>query len=209
MRLFTKLFLFAAIMLPGFVAQAATFTVLVGPNGNDIFSPDELDIHTGDQVTFVWRSGTHPTMSDSSPAAWAVFTPSPSTTRTITFNTPGSFPYHCTAHGFPGGGMSGLITVTLPTPTLDAKAETPALNLFPNPSKGGQVTLQVNQKAGQDYKLRLSNIIGREIRTVAIKPDLSTTGLPLNLGDLPVGMYFYSLLVNDKVVSTKRLIIQN
>ena len=39
--------------------------------------------------------------------------------------------------------------------------------------RGGQalLTLQPSQKTGQIYKLRLSNIIGREVRKVALKPD--------------------------------------
>jgi plastocyanin len=207
MRLFTKLFLTFALAVSTLLASATTYTVTVGDN---FYSPATLTITPGDQVTFQWQSGSHPTISDSSPAAWAVFAmDAANRSRTITFNTGGIFPYHCTAHGFPGGGQNGVINVVLTLPAPEPKAAVPVLNLFPNPSKGGQVTLQVNQKAGQDYKLRLSNIIGREIRTVAIKPEQSAAGLQLNLSDLPAGMYFYSLLVNDKVVSTKRLILQN
>ena len=80
--------------------------------------------------------------------------------------------------------------------------------MYPNPSRG-QVTVQFNQKAGADYKLRLSNIIGQEIRTVALRPELTAAGLPLDLSDLHSGVYFYSLLVDGKVTSTKRLVLQN
>ena len=62
---------------------------------------------------------------------------------------------------------------------------------------------------GNDYKLRLSNIIGREVRTVPVRPEAAEGGMTLNLADLPSGMYFYSLLQNDKVLSTKRLVLQN
>jgi hypothetical protein len=80
--------------------------------------------------------------------------------------------------------------------------------VYPNPSRG-QVTVQLNQKAGQDYKLRLSNIIGQDIRTIALKPELTAAGLPVDLSDLRSGVYFYSLLVEGKVVATKRLVLQN
>ena len=66
-----------------------------------------------------------------------------------------------------------------------------------------------NQKAGADYKLRLSNIIGQEIRTIALKPELTAAGLPVDLSDLHTGVYFYSLLVDGRVVTTKRLVLQN
>lgn len=89
-----------------------------------------------------------------------------------------------------------------------AATATPTLSLYPNPSKG-IVTISLSQRLGQDYKLRLSNIIGREVRTVALRSDLNTPTLAINLSDLPAGMYFYSLMLNDKAVSTKRLVLQN
>lgn len=85
---------------------------------------------------------------------------------------------------------------------------TPVLSVYPNPSRG-LVTVAVTPKAADNYKLRLSNIIGREVRLIALRPDLEADGLQVNLSDLPTGVYFYSLLVNDKVISTKRLILQN
>jgi len=87
---------------------------------------------------------------------------------------------------------------------------TPTLSVYPNPAKG-MVTVSLNQRIGlgQDYKLRLSNIIGREVRTTLLRPEDSVSSIAMNLSDLPAGMYFYSLLVNDKIVSTKRLVLQN
>ena len=106
--------------------------------------------------------------------------------------------------------MNGLVVVTQRTTsaTSDANLAIATLNVFPNPSHG-QVTVQVTRKAGTDYKLRLSNIIGQDIRTIALKPELSTAGLPLDLSDLPTGVYFYSLLVDGRVTTTKRLVLQN
>ncbi|HEX8657239.1 MAG TPA: T9SS type A sorting domain-containing protein [Hymenobacter sp.] len=103
--------------------------------------------------------------------------------------------------------MVGSITVRLATPTLDARP-TATLNLYPNPSRG-QITVQLNQKSGANYKLRVSNIIGQEIRSIALKPELTSAGLPVDLSDLRTGVYFYSLLVDGKVTTTKRLVLQN
>lgn len=71
------------------------------------------------------------------------------------------------------------------------------------------VVVSLSQAPGSDYKFRLSNIIGREVRSLPLRPELPSTGIAMNLSDLPAGMYFYSLVVNDKVVSTKRLVLQN
>ena len=212
MKIFTRFSLLLTLLLiPLAAAFATTFTVSVG---NNFYSPATVNIQTGDIVRFVWQAGVHPTVADNG-TAWAPFTPSASRPTTdITFNTVGSVPYYCTAHGAPGlplgQGMNGLIIVTqrVTTATLNANAAGIALSVYPNPSRG-QVMLQLNQKPGTDYKLRLSNVIGQEIRTIALKPELTPAGLPLDLSDLHAGMYFYSLLVDGKVVTTKRLVLQN
>ena len=136
---------------------------------------------------------------------------SASTTKTFAANTftAGTYPFHCTAHGAPGVGQFGTLIVTATTSaTTDANLTAALLDVYPNPSRG-QVTVKLTQKAGQTYQLRLSNIIGQEIRTIALKPELTAAGLPLDLSDLHAGMYVYSLLVDGKVVSTKRLVLQN
>ncbi|GGG31073.1 T9SS type A sorting domain-containing protein [Hymenobacter glacieicola] len=90
-----------------------------------------------------------------------------------------------------------------------ARTLAPALSVYPNPSRG-LITISVGQKLPwADYKLRLSNVIGREVRSVGLRPEAADGGMNLNLSDLPPGMYFYSLVQNDKVVSTKRLMLQN
>lgn len=211
MKLFTQVLIVLVGLLTALRVSATVHTVLVGPNGSNDYSPANLPIFVGDQVRFQWVSGLHPTESDSSPAAWPTFTPSATNpTTTLTFNTPGVYDYHCTVHAFFVGnqwiGMKGTINVQRPTATNPAAAAS-VLNLFPNPARG-QATLQFAAKPGHDYKLRISNLIGREVRTLALKPEMGADGLPVDLSGLPAGMYFYSLLVNDKVMSTKRLTLQ-
>ncbi|WP_210516890.1 T9SS type A sorting domain-containing protein [Hymenobacter terricola] len=216
MKLFTRLTLLSALVLGSWSsAFAVDVVVQVGPNGANTYSPANITIRPGDVVVFTWVSGVHPTVSDSSPAAWAIFTPgSGAAATTRVANLPvGVYPYHCSAHAFqsapgqPYQGMIGTITVALASAATDAQP-TATLNVYPNPSHG-QVTVQLSQKAGQSYVLRLSNIIGQEVRTIALRPELTSAGLPLDLGDLRTGVYFYSLLVDGKVVSTKRLVLQN
>lgn len=218
MKLFTQAVAIAAMLtIPLVPTLAANITILVGDNyyrgpGTTTGNSDIRTITAGDVVTFSYPTGqsSHPTASDN--GAWATF-PMNASSRTFTlpaFNTTGSFPYHCTAHGAAGVGQYGILTVVArnPTATLDANATGISVSLYPNPSHG-QVTVQLNQKAGQTYQLRLSNIIGQEVRTIALKPELTSAGLSLDLSDLRTGVYFYSLLVDGKVVSTKRLVLQN
>lgn len=213
MKLFTRYFLALALLAaPLASAFATTFTVTVG---NNFYSPLTVNIQTGDVVRFVWQAGVHPTVAENG-TAWAPFTPSASRPTTdITFNTVGAVPYYCSIHAAPGQplgqGMNGLINVTqrTPTATLNAREAGISVNVFPNPSRG-QVTVKLDQKlSNNDYKLRLSNIIGQEIRSVALKPEAFTAGSVLDLSDLRTGMYFYTLLVDGKVITTKRLVLQN
>ena len=218
MQLFTRSIVALALLVFSLAPTlAANITILVGDNyyrGPGVTagqSDPARPINVGDVVTWSYVPGSvrsHPTMSDN--GAWATFPmDAANTTFTRTFNTPGSFPYHCTAHGIAGAGQYGIITVSgTATATLDARAAGLELSVYPNPTRG-QVTVQLSQKGGADYKLRLSNIIGQEIRTVALRPELTAAGLPLDLSDLHSGVYFYSLLVDGKVASTKRLVLQN
>lgn len=211
MRFSTFAFALFAWLL-GLSAEATTYDVKIGLNGANTYDPQNLTIKVGDAVRFVWISGTHPTMSDSNPAVWATFVPSATNTnQTFTFSQVGSFPYHCTAHAALSGttyiGMIGNITVQTALATTAAPVATPSFNLFPNPSRG-PLTVQISGQHGQDYKLRLTNILGRELRLQAVRPDQAADGVTVDLTGLPAGLYFYSLLVDDKVVGTKRLTLQ-
>ena len=219
MKLFTRLSLALALLAASLApAMAVDITVTVGNNyyrgPGTTGNADIRTITVGDRINFVWVAGFHPTQSDSSPQAWPTFTPSASLPSVIIpFNTVGVFPYHCQAHGAPGVNQYGVLTVVArtPTATLNAKEAGISVNVFPNPSRGQvTVTVKLDQKLGNsEYQLRLNNIIGQEIRRVALKPEAFGTGLPVDLSDLRAGMYFYTLLVDGKATSTKRLVLQN
>ena len=217
MKLFTRLSLALALLAASLApAMAVDITVLVGNNyyrgPGTTGNADIRTITVGDRINFVWVAGFHPTQSDSSPQAWPTFTPSASLPSVIIpFNAVGVFPYHCQAHGAPGVNQYGVLTVVArnPTATLNAKEAGISVSVYPNPSRG-QVTVKLDQKLGNsEYQLRLNNIIGQEIRRVALKPEAFGTGLPVDLSDLRAGMYFYTLLVDGKATSTKRLVLQN
>jgi hypothetical protein len=104
-------------------------------------------------------------------------------------------------------GYHGQARQTIVATRRVEQGAAPTLTVFPNPSQG-QLTVQLTGQMGQDYKLRLTNILGREVRLLALRPEQAPVGLTVDLAGLPSGLYFYSLLVNDKVVSTKRLTLQ-
>jgi hypothetical protein len=103
--------------------------------------------------------------------------------------------------------LSLSLSACLPSWATPRTQTVPTLTVFPNPSRG-LLTVQVAGLPGLDYKLRLANVLGRELRLTALRPEQANEGMTIDLTGLPAGMYFYSLLVNDKTISTKRLILQ-
>jgi plastocyanin len=91
-----------------------TETVKVGPNTENVFDPDSLEISTGTEVTFVWESGGHSLIVDSQPdgANWSGVgeTQDSGYEHTHTFDVAGTYEYYCEPHQM--FGMEGTITVT-------------------------------------------------------------------------------------------------
>jgi hypothetical protein len=83
----------------------------------------------------------------------------------------------------------------------------PTLNAYPNPSKG-KITLSLAQASDARYRISVSNTIGKEILAIKIPESAHNKDYMIDLSAYPAGVYFYSLLVNDKLVETKRLILQ-
>ena len=86
------------------------------------FSPKDIEVKVGTMVTWIWDDADgHTVTSDTSgqpgPGDWtsAFISGPPGATFTHTFTTVGTFPYHCQAHGAPGGiGMAGTVKVVDP-----------------------------------------------------------------------------------------------
>ncbi|WP_255594422.1 T9SS type A sorting domain-containing protein [Pontibacter sp. HSC-14F20] len=88
-----------------------------------------------------------------------------------------------------------------------AERQTPSINAYPNPSRG-ITRVQLSQVGmAENYKLKISNTIGKVMETHEL-PVTHSNVFILDMTGYPAGVYFYSLLVNDKTVETKRLILQ-
>jgi plastocyanin len=197
----TLLFLLALLL--GFSATAANVTIMVGDN---YYSPQTVTIQPGDVVTWQYQSGsrnTHPTASDN--GAWALFTINGSNpSKSITFSTAGTYPYHCTAHGTAGSGMYGVVTVAAPLPTTAAQ-DAAAFVAYPNPASE-TVTLKLDRtQTPVATAVQLIGPLGSVVRTLALSPAAPGTELHLSVADLPAGLYVYRLLANGAVVATHRL----
>ncbi|WP_439881461.1 T9SS type A sorting domain-containing protein [Pontibacter sp. MBLB2868] len=83
----------------------------------------------------------------------------------------------------------------------------PSINAYPNPSRGITKLWLNLPGANENYKIRISNTIGKVLYVNELMP-AEKLEVELNMTSLPSGIYFYSLLVNDKTVETKRLVLQ-
>jgi hypothetical protein len=93
--------------------------------------------------------------------------------------------------------------------TLTAGIEEDSLlSVYPNPTKG-QLKLRLNTTVAGSYKVRVSNTIGKQVKLVDLSLLEQGEETTLDMTTLPAGVYFYSLLVNEKLIETKRLIVQH
>ncbi|MFB6118810.1 plastocyanin/azurin family copper-binding protein [Halosegnis sp.] len=107
----------------------ADLTVIVGPDGNLVYDPEQATVDVGATVAWVWDSGGHSVTVESTPdgADWS------GTGTTLhdagyvhehTFDTEGVYDYYCNPHR--SAGMIGQLTVgdATPTPT-ETETDTP------------------------------------------------------------------------------------
>jgi plastocyanin len=92
---------------------SATIEVL-GPTGGNRFEPADVTIQAGQSVLWSWPSGSvdHNVVPDDvEPTSSGGLADGPEE-YTFTFDTPGTYNFHCANHGGTGGaGMSGTVTV--------------------------------------------------------------------------------------------------
>jgi plastocyanin len=141
-----------AVLLLAAAGAAADQGVTVGPG--IAFSPSTVTVAPGEQVTWTWAAGTlpHSTTSDatSGPEVWDSGVQGEGAIFSHTFNTPGSYPYYCQVHSFPGGtAMNGMVIVAAPTTPIPTPTPTPgppAPTVTPNP--GGPATIPATGAGG-------------------------------------------------------------
>jgi plastocyanin len=107
-----------ATMAGGGGAEAPTEEVTVGPGGELVFEPDELEITPGTTVEWVWDSNNHNIVVDEQPEGveWEGTEGGPGTTYDtghtyeFTFETEGTYEYACEPHR--SAGMLGTVVVS-------------------------------------------------------------------------------------------------
>ena len=115
-------------LVPAASATAATVNVNVGPGLS--FSPPNITVAPGDTVVWTFLS-THTTTSDSQTGSetWDSAVRF-SGTFSHTFTVPGTYPYYCSLHSFPGGTfMNGSVQVAVVAAPVAITTVTPTTAL--------------------------------------------------------------------------------
>ena len=107
----------------GFVPLMTHSAAWAATHGVDIelsaFNPSFVSINVNDEVVWTWVSDFHNTVSDT--GLWNSDVHNAGFTFSQTFTNAGTFPYHCTVHGFAGtvevqgGNAAPTVAITSPT----------------------------------------------------------------------------------------------
>ena len=202
MKFFTKIFLAFTLVVFYCTGYAATLNNSFGHDGPYI--PKNSASNTNSEIN-IWsdKGGFSLVNSFYKPALEWMFINTKELSKTI--NKPKRSPYNFTANS----SASSMLGVNMfnTGASWDEGRLKASLNAYPNPSKG-KITISLSQASDARYKITVSNTIGKVIKNISVPESAHNSEFLIDLSDKPSGVYFYSLLVNDKMVETKRLIIQ-
>lgn len=202
MKTFTKIFLAFTLVAFYYTGYAANLKTGLGHDGPYI--PKNPNTPTNTEIN-IWsdKGGFSLMGSIYKPALEWMFLNTKELSKTI--NKPKRAPYNFTANAN-SSSMLGVNMINQGV-TWDEGRLKASLNAYPNPSKG-KITISLSQASDARYKITVSNTIGKVIKNISVPESAHNSEFLIDLSDKPAGVYFYSLLVNDKMVETKRLIIQ-
>jgi len=76
---------------------------------------------------------------------------------------------------------------------------------YPNPAKSVAKINYALSAGWNKAELMVYSMLGAQVRKINLLEDQGT--LKLNVSDLPSGMYFYTLMVDDKSIATKKMLV--
>lgn len=79
------------------------------------------------------------------------------------------------------------------------------VRIFPNPSNG-YFTLEIKSGRSQEINIRVHNLLGKMVESFQVNAGSGTTSLPLDLRNLPDGLYMLQIEHQDGTLSNKLII---
>jgi hypothetical protein len=170
----------------------------------------EVSLHAGTVVTFCWASNCYPPTTFVSPSAATI---EPGATNT-------EFTGDYDPQGTPGESLIRFVWFdqTNPTDSVCVNVLYKAFPLgiepagkatataYPNPASS-LVNFNYNLQDNPGATLIIRNLLGSPVKEAFLTETSGKT--MVEVGDLPEGIYFYSVVVNGTTTSTKKLIIRH
>jgi hypothetical protein len=193
MRTFTRLMLIALFV----TSHLAGYTVMADGRAKEA---GVLPVNTGGASA--WKA-----VPEKRAEANVKSEPAPSRSRVKSYHAAAGQDLALTQAAYASSSKYVINSYVALMPVSMADRPTPSINAYPNPSRGITRVSLSQVGMSENYKLKISNTIGKVMETHELPVTHSNVFL-LDMTGYPAGVYFYSLLVNDKTVETKRLILQ-
>ena len=200
MKIFTKLFLSVALLAVYIAGYGANLAHDI--KGEGIYIPSNPMAAQNDANTWLGKTRSR-LVSSSFVSAFDFASLNAGLAKSL--NMPKRYPYNFTANASKDS-MLGVRMINTAV-VFDEGQLKPTLSAYPNPTRG-IIKIQLAQTSNEVYKITLSNTIGQVVKTIKVPESAHNSEIKLDISTYPAGVYFYSLLVNDKMVETKRLILQ-
>jgi plastocyanin len=169
----------ALLLIVATAAPAAAQDTHVVSVSGTTFSPDALDVESGDTVEWQNTSGCH-NVSETTASGPAGFGSGPIAcapwTYSFTFNVPGEYTYVCESHV--GLGMTGTVTVVPPTGIENAPESSARMDIGPNPFSG-VLRMELAVLVDASVRVVVLDLTGREVAILYEGPVSSVRPLPL------------------------------
>lgn len=108
-----------------------------------------------------------------------------------------------------GGPYTGRVTVVYSLDVLGLGDELKPFDItaaYPNPASSS-TEIDYNIPAGSNGKILLRNLLGSVVREVILEKQEGKAMISTN--ELKDGLYFYSVLLDNKIIVTKKLVIRH
>ncbi|MEI6487638.1 MAG: T9SS type A sorting domain-containing protein [Bacteroidota bacterium] len=87
----------------------------------------------------------------------------------------------------------------------ELKADGEISNVFPNPASGNAIIKYDVSANGKKAKIVFYDMLGKEVKEINLNDKQGIAKVATD--DLFAGVYFYSLLIDDKIISTKKFVV--
>jgi plastocyanin len=162
----TKITLLLVLLLVVIFLNTTNATVFTVQVANFSFSPNILNIHSGDTVKWVWVSGSHTTTSTSVPSGAATWDNPMNSTNTqfeLKFIVVGTYDYNCSMHPTT---MTGTITVAPALGLTNINNDSYSIKTYPNPfSYNLSISFTIPENGAT--KISIYDITGKLVKVLA------------------------------------------